>query len=230
VGRRALRRAYRLAGSSRSPLSPLLRLSAIEQARQRLNAGTVSATDVVEVLRWLQAAGVRAWLVGGWAADALLGQQTRAHADVDLAIEAASEKTARAALEAAGFHVVYEVPAGRWLSVQVAMIDGLRRSVGLHPIDLEAWSVRGPGSIRQSARELGMGEVDDLFATGRLAEQDVPSLSAAAQVVLRCGYEIRDCDREDVEALCRRFGLASPLPYRDLPAHASAGLSGSGEQ
>jgi lincosamide nucleotidyltransferase A/C/D/E len=229
--RRALRRAYRLAGSSRSPLSPLLRLSAIEQFRQRLNAGTLRDADVVEVLASLRDAGVRAWLVGGWAADALLGEQTRTHADIDLAIEAASEATARAALESAGFRVTHEAPAGRWLSLQVSMIDGLRRPVSLHPIDLEAWSApAGPGSIRQSARELGMGEVDDLFATGRLAEQDVSSLSAAAQVVIRCGYDIRDCDRQDVEALCRRFGLPSPLPYRGLPAHASAGMGGGGER
>jgi lincosamide nucleotidyltransferase A/C/D/E len=216
LARRVLRRAYQLAASSRSPLSPLLRMTAIENARQRLNAGTVWDTDVVEVLAYLQAAGVRAWLVGGWATDAVLGQKTRDHADLDLAIEAPSEATARAALEGAGFHVAHEAPAGRWLSVQVKMIDGMRRSVALHPVDLEAWSApAGPGSIRQRARELGIGEVDELFATGRLAEQDVPSLSPAAQMVLHCGYEIRDCDREDVEALCRRFGLRAPLPYLD---------------
>src|SRR5260370_1675948 len=86
VIRRGLRRGYRLAGSSRSPLSPLLRLPAIEQARQRLNTGTANEADVVEVLGLLQAAGGSAWLVGGWATDALLGEQTRAPADLDLAI------------------------------------------------------------------------------------------------------------------------------------------------
>jgi lincosamide nucleotidyltransferase A/C/D/E len=229
VLRRGLRRAYRVAGSPRSPLSPLLRLPAVEQARQRLNTGTVNEADVVEVLALLQGAGVSAWVVGGWATDALLGQQTRAHGDLDLAIAAASEQSARAAMERAGFHVAHEAPAGRWLSVQVKMIDGLRRTVALHPVDLKAWSApAGLGSIRQSAREFGMGEIGELFATGRLAEQDVPLLSAAAQVVLHCGYEIRDRDRWDVEALCRRFGLPSPLPYAGLPAHAGTGPSGSG--
>jgi lincosamide nucleotidyltransferase A/C/D/E len=214
VVRRASRRAYRLAGSSRSPLSPLLRLPAIEQVRQRLNTGTVNATDVVEVLALLGAAGVRACLVGGWATDAILGRHTRAHADLDLAIDAACEATARASMERAGFHFSHEVPVGRWLLVQVKMIDGLRRAVALHPVDLEAWAApAGPESIRQGARDLGMAEIGDVFATGRLAEQDVPTLSAAAQLVLRCGYEIRDSDRQDVDALCRRFGLPSPPPY-----------------
>jgi lincosamide nucleotidyltransferase A/C/D/E len=229
--RRGLRSAYKLAGSPRSPLSPLLRLPAIEKARQRLNEGEVSAADVVEMLACLRDAGVRAWLVGGWATDALLGQQTRAHEDVDLAIEASGEATARAALERAGFHVTHEAPAGRWLSVHVKMIDGLRRPVALHPVDVDAWSApAGPGSIRQGARELGMGEIDEVFATGRLAGHDVPATSAAAQMVLRCGYEIREFDRRDVEALCRRFRLPAPLPYLDAATGASAGAAGGGHR
>jgi lincosamide nucleotidyltransferase A/C/D/E len=221
--RRAMRGAYKLAASRRSPLSPLLRMPALEKARQRLNAGNVLAADVVEVLAWLQAAGVRAWLVGGWATDALLGGQTRAHADVDIAVEASERETARAALEREGFHVTHEAPAGRWLSLHVKMIDDLRRPVALHPIDLDAWSAPdGPGSIRQGARELGIGEIEELFATGRLAGHDVPSLSPTAQLVLRCGYDLRDCDVRDVEELCRRFGLPRPPAYLAQVSGANA--------
>ena len=36
----------------------------------------------------LQSAGVRVWLDGGWSVDALLGEQTRPHADLDLAVPA----------------------------------------------------------------------------------------------------------------------------------------------
>jgi hypothetical protein len=35
------------------------------------------ARDVVEILDRLDAAGVEAWLDGGWAVDAVLGEQTR---------------------------------------------------------------------------------------------------------------------------------------------------------
>jgi lincosamide nucleotidyltransferase A/C/D/E len=42
--------------------------------------------DVLEVLDILDADGVMHWLDGGWGVDALLGVQTRPHADLDLAV------------------------------------------------------------------------------------------------------------------------------------------------
>lgn len=47
----------------------------------------VQAHDVLDVLRALKAAGSRAWLDGGWGVDALLGEQTRDHEDVDIFVE-----------------------------------------------------------------------------------------------------------------------------------------------
>jgi lincosamide nucleotidyltransferase A/C/D/E len=43
----------------------------------------VRAEDVLAVLDRLGAAGVAVWLDGGWGIDALLGRQSRAHADAD---------------------------------------------------------------------------------------------------------------------------------------------------
>jgi hypothetical protein len=43
-------------------------------------------TDVVEILGWLSAASVDVWLDGGWGVDALVGEQTREHNDLDLIV------------------------------------------------------------------------------------------------------------------------------------------------
>jgi lincosamide nucleotidyltransferase A/C/D/E len=222
AARRILRALYRALSSPRSPLSPLLRGSLVERARQRANTTVVTAQDVVEVLERLREGDVRAWLIGGWAVDALLGHETRSHGDLDLVVEADRLASGREILERAGFRFAHEAPAGRWLSVQVQMIDGPRRSVSLHPIDVRAWSApAGADSMRQGARELGLGEVEDLFVSGRIAGREVPSLSAAAQVTLHCGYEIRDRDRRDVAALCRQFDLPLPPRYRDSGAEVA---------
>jgi lincosamide nucleotidyltransferase A/C/D/E len=182
--------------------------------RHHLNAPSASESDVVEVLAALEAAGASAWLVGGWATDALLGCHTRPHDDIDVVVEAEHAAAAREALERQGFRFVHEVPAGRWLGLQIKMVDRLRRFVSLHPVDVGSWSQPGgAASIAQGARELGIAPPGALFATGVLARRDVPVLAPATQLVLRCGYEIRECDRRDVAALCSRFALVPPSPY-----------------
>lgn len=216
---------YRALSSRRSPLGPLLRAPLVERARQRANTTVVGADDVIDLLARLREAGVEAWLIGGWGVDALLGEQTRSHGDLDLVVEAPRLGAAQEALERAGFRVEHEAPAGRWLSVHVQMIDRMRRSVSLHPADMPAWSAPGgPGSLRQAARELGLGEAGDLVTGGRVGGRDVAALSPGAQIVLRCGYEIRERDRRDVALLCERFDLSLPAPYRD----GSAGLPRDG--
>jgi hypothetical protein len=166
------------------------------------------------VLSALRLAGVSAWLVGGWAADALVGRTLRRHEDIDLVIEADRSGDARDALEQRGFRLIHEVPAGRWLGLQVKMVDPLRRFVALHPVDLGLWEApSGPSSLRAAARELGLPEPAELFASGTLAGNEVPVLSPATQLVLRCGYEIRKRDREDVAAMCSHFSLPAPRPY-----------------
>ena len=44
----------------------------------------MTADAVLEVIATLEEASVRVWLDGGWGVDALLGEQTRNHADLDL--------------------------------------------------------------------------------------------------------------------------------------------------
>ena len=41
----------------------------------------MGAERVLDVIRHFQATGIPAWLDGGWAVDALLGEQTRNHDD-----------------------------------------------------------------------------------------------------------------------------------------------------
>jgi Aminoglycoside-2''-adenylyltransferase len=50
----------------------------------------MTAADVVTLMRALDADAVQVCLSGGWAIDALLGAQTRRHADLDLWLEAAA--------------------------------------------------------------------------------------------------------------------------------------------
>ena len=46
----------------------------------------MSGGDVVALLRLLAEHRIDVWVDGGWGVDALLGEQTRPHSDVDIAV------------------------------------------------------------------------------------------------------------------------------------------------
>ena len=47
----------------------------------------VSKTDAKQILQFAIDAGIDVFLDGGWGVDALLGQETRVHNDIDLFVE-----------------------------------------------------------------------------------------------------------------------------------------------
>ena len=46
----------------------------------------MTEADVVEVLKWLSEGEIAVWLNGDWGVDALVGEQTRDHEDLDLIV------------------------------------------------------------------------------------------------------------------------------------------------
>src|SRR5215471_10848522 len=47
----------------------------------------MTASEVLCLYEELEAQGIPIWIDGGWCVDALLGQQTRDHPDLDIAVE-----------------------------------------------------------------------------------------------------------------------------------------------
>lgn len=44
----------------------------------------IQSSDVIEIVRLFESNAVDVWLAGGWGVDALLGEQPREHADIDV--------------------------------------------------------------------------------------------------------------------------------------------------
>jgi lincosamide nucleotidyltransferase A/C/D/E len=89
---------------------------------------TMTAADVVEILGWLGAASVDVWLDGGWGVDALVGEQTREHEDLDLIVRDAHVPRMREVLAAHGFIEVGGVPQ------HFVLADERGRDVEIHPV------------------------------------------------------------------------------------------------
>jgi len=70
----------------------------------------LSSEDVVQLLDWLSE-GVEVWLDGGWGVDALVGEQTRVHKDLDLIVLGEHASRMRELLSRHGFEHVWSSPA-----------------------------------------------------------------------------------------------------------------------
>lgn len=161
----------------------------------------MTAEDVLSVLDVLGRAGAGAWIGGGWGIDALLGEQTRPHADLDLMHRQEQEPAVLTALTAAGYRETLDRRPVRFV-----VTDPHGREIDLHPLVFAA-----DGSAVQASPDPGrpFHYPASCFVTGTIAGARVPCLSAEQQVAFHQGYRPRARDRHDMAALRARFGVAT---------------------
>ncbi len=166
-------------------------------------------TDVMEVVGRLERAGLRYWLDGGWGVDALLGEQTRPHDDLDAVVELSDTDAIVGILSALGFEVRLDNRPTRL----VLAGDGDRR-IDLHPIVID-----GQGHGRQIGAGPNGGDAiypaAGLTAEGTIDGRSVCCLTPQLLLLHHTGYEPQEKDRHNVQALCERFGLPLPRSYAE---------------
>lgn len=141
---------------------------------------------------------------GGWAVDALVGRQTRLHADLDIWVDAADTEGLFAAFVDQGVDRIHPWPGDRpWNFV---MHDGHSRRVDLH-----LYEVLGHGRLHYgSVKAPFMFTADDLSGNGEIARMPVHCERPEFALQDHTGYEPRDIDRHDVAVRCEHFGLRPP--------------------
>jgi lincosamide nucleotidyltransferase A/C/D/E len=152
----------------------------------------VRAQAVLEALVALQAMGCRAWVAGGWGVDALVGEQTREHRDLDLVIDADRETDVLATLADMGYSIETD-----WRPARVELVADEARWVDVHPVRFDA-----DGHGRQADLDGGHFTYPaGCFVTGRIGGRAVACLSAEQQLRFRAGYGLRDIDWHDLSLL-----------------------------
>jgi lincosamide nucleotidyltransferase A/C/D/E len=165
------------------------------------------AEDVIAIVQLLEQAHCPVWIDGGWGVDALLGQQTRPHTDLDLAIALTDVPRATDVLgEVLGYGVAQDEMPTR-LELRTAQ----DRRIDLHPL---AFDEHGNGWQQLQDGSRGKYPASGLESSGSIGSQTVRCLSPDLQLQFHVGYEPDTDDRHDVEALCCRFGLVLPDEYR----------------
>lgn len=179
--------------------------------------------EAAELYSLLASQGVALWIDGGWGIDALLGEQTRPHKDLDIFVRLEDLATMVQALVPQGFSLAFvweenhwvEYPApvpliaGEGAGTNVAMAfvlrDACRREIDVHILTFDEWGNGVPA-----------WKTDLLFPasafTGRgtIAGTPVHCLSAPMHMLTHIGYPLQEKDIADLRQLHERFGVDYP--------------------
>ena len=165
------------------------------------------ATDALRLYEQVRSAGIDVWIDGGWAVDALLGEQTRDHGDLDIALETRHVERLREVLARQGFQ---EAPRDDTSAWNFVLADGAGLEIDVHAFTFDAHGdgVYGPpenGDFYRAAALTGRGVIGGA---------PVRCISAAWLVRFHTGYELGATDFHDVRLLCERFGIELPEEHR----------------
>ena len=109
----------------------------------------MTASDVIEIVRLLDQNRIDVWIDGGWGVDALLGEQTRSHRDLDIAVQHGDVPRLRALLEARGYK---DAPRDDTRDCNFVLGDDLSHQIDVHSYAVEAQrshaSRRAAGPLR----------------------------------------------------------------------------------
>jgi lincosamide nucleotidyltransferase A/C/D/E len=170
-------------------------------------AAMMTAGDVLRVLRALEDQGVTVWLSdGGWGVDALLGKQTRPHNDLDVIVSLDHVPTLRDVLAAQGFRLTEGQPP-----LCFVLADDHGHMVDVHPV---AFDDQGDGHYTMAGDQIWVYPAAGFAGTGVVDGRPVRCLTAEVQVLCHAGYQLREVDFHDMQALHRRFGVQLLLEHQ----------------
>jgi lincosamide nucleotidyltransferase A/C/D/E len=164
----------------------------------------MEVADVLGLRSLLLPHGVDWCIVGGWGVDALLGEQTRAHKDLDVLVSLDQLRPSLDVLKTTGFGHAYAweenlpLDGPRDLTGRdsaFVMRDDADREVDIHVYDMAGSKVR---PLWVTDRALLPRE---LSARGLIGDEPVSCLAAEAQLRFHRGYTLPETHRHDVERL-----------------------------
>lgn len=158
---------------------------------------------LLQLCQEIERKGIEVWLDGGWGVDALLGEQTRPHGDVDVVVQGRDVQELVAFLRSRGYE---DVPQDDTRSWNFVLGDATGCEVDIHVITMDdnGNGIYGPPENGQYY------PAEALSGRGRIGGRAVRCMTPEYQVANRSGYVLQKKDISDVRRLCRRFELPMP--------------------
>jgi lincosamide nucleotidyltransferase A/C/D/E len=163
----------------------------------------MTADDVVSLYSELETQEIVVWVDGGWGVDALLGEQTRSHQDLDIVVQEKDARKLRHLLRERGYREIKLEIARPWNFV---LSDENGAEIDLHVVVLDD---RGNG-IYGPAEKGSMYPAASLTGTGSIDGRTVRCISPEWAVKFHRGYKLKEKDFHDVSLLCKKFNIDFP--------------------
>lgn len=148
----------------------------------------------------LEQMGIDIWIDGGWGVDALLGEQTRPHRDLDITIQ---KKDVERLYELMGARGYKEVK--RYSEWNFVLGDDHGHEIDIHIFVFD--------ENKHVISDLQY-PVGSLSGFGMIDGYPVKCISPEHMVKFHTGYKLRDIDFKDVSALCDYFSIDYPEEYQ----------------
>lgn len=165
----------------------------------------MNPNTVLYILDLLAAVEVRVWLDGGWGVDALLGRITRPHNDLDLIFGIDDLARVVEVLVHNSFEIKEE-EVGR-----VVLAYPGYGIIDLHPVRFDHGN-----AVQVQPAESPVIYPKGSLVSGWILGREVGCISAEVQVFTRLGRDPSEKHREDMIALCARFGLEIPSSWNQM--------------
>ncbi len=161
----------------------------------------ITAEDALELYVMFEKNGIAVCIDGGWGVDALVGRQTRLHADLDIAIQHKDVPRVRELLEIRGYTDIAR-PDTR--DCNFVLGDASGREVDVHSYTFDA-----SGNLVYGIAY----PPDSLTGTGTIDGHPVRCVSLEWVIKFRENYAPDEGDIADVQLLYDTFGMSLPRNY-----------------
>lgn len=169
-----------------------------------MHKNEMTAADVIAFVKLLNENNIGVVIDGGWGVDALLGEQTRLHDDLDIAVEHKDTPKIRALLEARGYR---DVPRDDTRDCNFVLGDEAGHLIDIHSYTFDDAENIIFGVQYPFASLKGKGSINGF---------PINCITSEWMVKFHTGYKLDDNDYHDVKMLCRKFGFALPPEYAEF--------------
>ena len=167
----------------------------------------VTGVAAANLSQLLENAGINVWLDAGWAVDAVLGQQTRPHKDLDIILSITDVPRLHDVLELEGFKRADGGTASNFV-----LQDETGREVDVHVVEFDR---EGNGVYRMENGSDWIFPADGFNGRGVVEGTPVRCLTPVVQVLCHAhGYVPTEKDFRDMELIEARFGVELPPHLR----------------